>query len=151
MTKELIENVQKKMIHLLKKVGDKPLPILVHNYCDEIAHLAGNWVLDELPSARIYIVKGIIDRKIHHDLLIVEYGGKAYAIDPAIWRLFKGKKSILVATKNTMPELLIEIQKVYQGIWRISERVEKSGFERRTDWERRIEMKVDEAIHDAVE
>lgn len=148
MTKELIEQVQKKMVDLLKKVGDKPLPVLVHNYCDEIALLAGNWILDELPNARIYVVKGIIEGKIHHDLLIVEYGRKAYAIDPAIWKLFKGKKSILVATKNTMPELLTEIQKTYQGIWRISERLEKSGFERRLDWERRIEMKVDEAIHE---
>ena len=40
--------------------------------------------------------------------------------------LFKGKKSILVATKHTMPELLIEIQKLYQGIWRIAERMEKT-------------------------
>lgn len=148
MTKELIEQVQKKMVNLLKKVGDRPLPVLAQNYCDEIAHLAGNWILDELPNARIYIVKGIIDRKVHHDLLIVEYGGRAYAIDPVIWRLFKGKKSILVAMKHTMPELLTEIQKLYQGIWRISERMEKSGFERRLEWERRIETKVDEAMHE---
>lgn len=148
MTKELIEQVQKRMVGLLKKVGDKPLPILAQNYCDEIVHLAGNWILDELPNARIYIVKGIIDRKIHHDLLIVEYGGKAYAIDPVIWRLFKNKKSILVTTKHAMPELLMEIQKLYQGIWRISERMEKSGFEKRLQWERRIETKVDEALEE---
>lgn len=148
MTKELIEHAQKKMINLLKKVGDRPLPILAQNYCDETAHLMGNWILDELPNARIYIVKGIIDRKVHHDLLIVESAGRAYAIDPVIWRIFKGKKSILVATKYTMPEVLTEIQKLYQGIWRISERMEKSGFEKRLDWERRIEMKVDEAMHD---
>ena len=148
MTKELIEQIQKRMMGLLKKVGDRPLPILVQHYCDEIAHLAGNWILDELPNARIYVVKGIIDRKTHHDLLIVEYGGKAYVIDPVVWRLLKGKKSILVATKHTMPESLAEIQKIYQGIWRISERLEKSGFERRLDWERRIEIKVDEAMHD---
>ena len=74
MTKELIEQIQKKMVHLLKKVGDRPLPVLVQKYCDETTPLAGNWILDELPSARIYIVKGIIDRHAHHDLLIVEYG-----------------------------------------------------------------------------
>lgn len=148
MTKELIEQVQKRMVGLLKKVGDKPLPILAQNYCDEIAHLAGNWILDELPNARVYIVKGIIDRKIHHDLLIVEYGGKAYAIDPVVWRLLKNKKSILVSVKRAMPEMVMEIQKIYQGIWRISERLEKSGFEKRLEWERRIETKVDEAIEE---
>ncbi|OGM92969.1 hypothetical protein A2333_01280 [Candidatus Wolfebacteria bacterium RIFOXYB2_FULL_49_7] len=149
MTKELIEQIQKKMVHLLKKVGDRPLPVLVQKYCDETTPLAGNWILDELPSARIYIVKGIIDRHAHHDLLIVEYGGKAYIIDPVIWRFFKGKKTILVAVKHAMPEALIEIQKLYHGIWRISERMEKSGFERRHEWERRIETKIDEAMQEA--
>ncbi|OGM94636.1 hypothetical protein A2524_00330 [Candidatus Wolfebacteria bacterium RIFOXYD12_FULL_48_21] len=148
MTRELIDQIQKKIVHLLKKVGDRPLPVLVQKYCDEIVHLAGNWILDELPTARIYIVKGIIDRHTHHDLLIVEYGGKAYVIDPAVWRFFKGKKTILMTTKHTMPEALIEIQKLYHGIWRISERMEKSGFERRHEWERRVEIKVDEAMHD---
>jgi len=148
MNKELIEQVQKMMATLLGKVGDKPLTVLSQKYCDEIAHLAGNWILDELPHARIYVIKGIIDRSAHHDLLIVEYGGKAYLIDPVIWRFFKTKKSILVNTKHTMPELLSEIQKIYKGIWRISDRVEKSGFERRLEWERRIETKVDEGIQE---
>lgn len=148
MTKELIEQVQKKMTALLKKVADKPLPLLVQNYCDEIAYLAGNWILDELPNARVYVIKGIINRNIHHDLLVVEYGGKAYAIDPVIWRFFKGKKTILVTTKSTMTEALAEVQKLYQGIWRISEHLQKSGFEKRHDWERRIETKIDETIEE---
>ncbi len=148
MTKELIEQIQKKMVTLLKKVADKPLPVLAQNYCDEIAYLAGNWVLDELPNARVYVIKGIIDRNVHHDLLVVEYGGKAYAIDPVIWRFFKGKKTILVTTKHTMTEVLVEVQKLYQGIWRISERIQKAGFERRLDWERRIETKIDEVIEE---
>jgi hypothetical protein len=146
MTKELIEQIQKKMVSLLKKVGDKPLPMLTQNYCDEIAFLAGNWVLDELPNARVYVIKGIIDHTTHHDLLVVEYGGKAYVIDPVIWRFFKTKKTILVTTKSTMTEALAEVQKLYQGIWRISERIQKSGFEKRLDWERRIETKIDEVV-----
>lgn len=149
MTKELIEQIQKKIVHLLKKVGDRPLPILAQAYCDETAHLAGNWILDELPSARIYIVKGIIDRHTHHDLLIVEYGGKAYVVDPVVWRFFKNKKTILAAVTHAMPDALTEIQKLYHGIWRISERMEKSGFERRLDWERRIETKIDESLQEA--
>lgn len=148
MTKELIEQIQKKVIHLLKKVGDRPLPILAQKYCDEMACLAGNWILDELPNARMYLVKGIIDRHIHHDLLIVEQGGKAYVIDPVVWRFFKTKKTLLVATKRAMPEALTEVQRIYHGIWRISERMEKSGFERRHDWERRIERKIDEAMQE---
>lgn len=148
MIKEVIEQVQKRMVQLLKKVGDQPLPVLAQKYCDEIVHLAGNWILDELPEARVYIVKGIIERNFHHDLLIVEYEGKAHAIDPVVWRFFKGRKTILVATKPIMPELLTEIQKLYHGIWRISERMEKSGFERRMDWERRIETRVDESIQE---
>lgn len=149
MTKELIEQIQNKILHLLKKVGDRPLPILTQRYCEEMAHLAGNWILDELPLARIYIVKGIINRNVHHDLLIVESARKAYIIDPAVWRFFKGKKTILVATKQAMPEGLMEIQKIYGGIWRISERMEKSGFERRHDWERRIETRIDESLQEA--
>ncbi len=146
MTRAFIEHLQKRVAELLKKAGDKPLAVLAQNYCHEIAYLAGNWILDEFPTARVYMLKGIIGKGVYHDMLLVEYEGKVYAIDPAIWRFFKHKKTVLVSIKQTMPEAISEVQKIYDGIWRIAEKMQKSGFEKRLEWERRVETKMDELV-----
>lgn len=123
MEKEIVHQVQKKVIGLLCKNNSKPLYITSSDNCSEIARLVGCWIFEKLPKAKLYILKGenIQDTKRSHDILAVEYNGNIDLIDPTVWQFFKNKKSILVITTDNLANGLLEANKLYGGKWKISE------------------------------
>lgn len=123
MEKEIIRQIQRKTVELLRKNTKKPLSITSVDNCSEVSRLVGCWILEKLPQVKIYVLKGthVQNTKRCHDILAVEYNKMIDLIDPTVWQFFKNKKSIFIKTTDNLPNSLFEANKFYGGKWIISE------------------------------
>ena len=115
MKKETIRQIQRKIVQLLHKNNNKPLYVTSVDNCSEVARLAGCWIFEKLPLAKIYILKGknILKTKRCHDILAVDYSENITLIDPTVWQFFKNKKSIFIKTIDNLTNSLFEANKIY--------------------------------------
>ncbi len=119
MRKSDFEREKKYVYELIGYNGRVPLYILTKDSCSEIARLLGSWIKQGFPRTKIYIYKGKVKGQLH-DLLLVEEN-RVYVIDPTIWQFLKNKKSILVATANSIVGAIAEVRGYYGGKWKLSE------------------------------
>lgn len=123
MKKEIVYQIQRKVVKLLRSISNKPLCISSIGNCSEVARLVGCWLFEKLPKAEIYILKGKGVRNTNqcHDILAVKCDDSIDLIDPTVWQFFKSKKSIFIKSTNTISNCLSEANKFYVGKWKISE------------------------------
>ncbi|OGD65875.1 hypothetical protein A3F08_00085 [Candidatus Berkelbacteria bacterium RIFCSPHIGHO2_12_FULL_36_9] len=132
MKKEIIDQIQKKVIKLLRKNSNKPLYISSEDNCSEIARLVGIWIMEKLPQTKIHILKDtdVLHTKKCHDILAVKCDGKINLFDPTIWQFFKNKKSIFIVKTNNLSEALAVAKKIYHGEWKISELLDANKYDK---------------------
>ncbi|MFH0892180.1 MAG: hypothetical protein V1867_05360 [Candidatus Falkowbacteria bacterium] len=132
MKKEIIRQIQRKVIVLLRKNNNKPLYLTSVDSCSEVARLAGCWIFEKLPQVKIYILKGknVKNTKRCHDILAIEQNFIIDLIDPTIWQFFKNKKSIHIKTTDNLANGLLEAAKLYGGNWKISEEFKVSDYKK---------------------
>lgn len=116
-----LEQAKKHVFDLIGYNGRVPLYVLTKDSCSEISRLLGQWLYVKFPKAKIYIYKGKV-RGCFHDLILMQEK-KVYVIDPTVWQFFKNKKSILIATENSISEAVAALNCYYGGKWTLSERV----------------------------
>jgi len=116
-----IKQAKKYIFDLIGYNGTISLSVLTRDSCSEVSRLLGQWLYKKFPKAKIYIYKGKV-RGHFHDLLVVQ-DDKAYVIDPTVWQFFKDKKSILIATENSIEGAVVALMRDYGGRWELSERV----------------------------
>lgn len=126
MNKEIVEQIQNRIIELLPK--DKQIPIggLLNDSCSEVSRLAAGWIMESDNTSQLIILRGTNVRGTHksHDILAVQsLENEVYIIDPTIWQLFPKKQSILLFLAKNLNESLIEVEKIYGGKWDISEQI----------------------------
>ncbi|OWK27012.1 MAG: hypothetical protein US76_01185 [Parcubacteria group bacterium GW2011_GWA2_38_13b] len=145
MEKETIRQIQRKIVQLLHKNNNKPLYVTSVDNCSEVARLAGCWIFEKLPLAKIYILKGknILKTKRCHDILAVDYSENITLIDPTVWQFFKNKKSIFIKTTNSLANSLFEANKLYGGKWEISEILSKDDC-KKSEFKRIIALNIKE-------
>ena len=123
MKNELINEGKRYVFSLIGYNGQISLSKLCNNTCSEVSRMLGQWFLNKLPKADMYIAKGKIGKRFH-DILLV-HDKKVYIIDPTVWQFFKNKKSILIKRTKTVNDALLALASIYGGKWRISERITK--------------------------
>jgi len=121
MQKVTIDQAKKYTFGLVGYNGRVPLYVLTQDSCSEISRLLGQWLYKKFPKAKIYIYKGKV-RGRAHDVLIVE-ANHVSVIDPTVWQFFKNKKSILIASENSIDDAVATLAHCYGERWRLSERV----------------------------
>ncbi len=121
MRKTTLEQAKKYVFSLLGYNGSIPLNILTKDSCSEVSRLLGQWLHEKFPKAKIYIYKGKAKGHVH-DLLVIQ-DDKIYVIDPTVWQFFKDKKSILIATEDSVDDAVVALMRNYGGKWELSERV----------------------------
>ena len=121
---EVIKQIQKKIVKLLRTENRQPLSVNSKDNCSELARLTGCWIMKKCPTSKASILKGrkILKTRKSHDLLIVEDHGISYIIDPAVWQFFKTKRTILIGQTTNSTNCLIIANKIYGGDWQISEK-----------------------------
>lgn len=130
MKKEIISQIQKKVIRLLRENSNKPLYIASKDNCSEVARLVGIWIPKQSPESTVYILKGdnVLGTKHSHDILAVESNKNIDLIDPTVWQFFKDKKSIFIGNVNNLSDSLKETNKIYGGKWKISELLDINSY-----------------------
>jgi len=121
MKKTIIEHAKKYVFTLVGYNGSVPLNILTQDSCSEVSRLLGQWLHAKFPKAKISIYKGKVKGHFH-DLLLV-HDDKVYVIDPTVWQFFQHKKSILIATEDSVDDAVVALMRNYGGKWELSERV----------------------------
>ena len=143
MDNESINQIQKKVIKLLKKNSSKPLCLLAKDSCSEISRLVGCWIFHKVKNCKIFILKGenvMNEKKRCHDILAVKDGDYFYLIDPTVWQFFKNKRKILVGIMKNLDDVLDDVQKKYKGKWKISEELKMADCRQEKEWMRIIDL-----------
>lgn len=123
MKDKLINSGKKYVFCLIGYNGQISLSKLCDDTCSEVSRMLGQWFLNKLPKADMYIAKGKIGKRFH-DLLLV-HDKEVYILDPTVWQFFKNKKSILIKKTKTVNNTLSVLASVYGGKWKISEKITK--------------------------
>ncbi len=123
MKNELINAGKRDVFCLIGYNGQISLSKLCDDTCSEVSRMLGQWFLNKLPKADMYIAKGKIGKRFH-DLLLV-HDKEVYILDPTVWQFFKNKKSILIKRTKTVNDALLALTSIYGGKWKISERITK--------------------------
>lgn len=140
MNKRDIKTIQNRVIKLLKRGNNKPLSFLCKDSCSEMSRLVGCWIIKEYPTSKIFIYKGknVFNKKNkNHDILIV-ISNKIYILDPTIWQFKKNKKSILIKELEGCVSIENELNKIYKGKWKISERINTKVCKEVDSWKKII-------------
>lgn len=126
MNKEIVEQIQARIIKLLPKDKQSSIGILCNDSCSEISRLAAGWIKEIDKSSRLLILKGVNvcgTLKSHDILAVLTSDNDIYIIDPTIWQFFPEKRSILLFISNSLEETLEKITKIYSGKWQFSEEI----------------------------
>jgi hypothetical protein len=119
MHKATIKRAREYVFDLVGYNGHVSLGVLIKDSCSEISRLLGQWLYKKFPKAKIYIYQGKVKGRFHDLILMQEK--KVYVIDPTIWQFFKNKKSILIATEDSIEGAVAALEKYYGGEWKLSE------------------------------
>ncbi len=130
MNKKYLYKLNQFVIDYYNSRSSKPLWVVSEFSCSEMSRYIGYHVLNDLRSAKAYILKGNISKSLSHDILLIETEGKFTLIDPTIWQFFKNKKSIFVDDYCDLESAVVGAKKVYTGDWSISEELNKGTLKR---------------------
>ncbi len=145
MEKEYIKLVQKKVVGLLKSNSNKPLFLLAKDNCSELSRLAGSWILQDHLNANAFIMKGEginNNKKLSHDVLVIESQSKFYILDPAIWQFFENSKNILIKITDSIENVRQDLERKYGGRWKISEKLGTVSEEQVNEWKKIIQENI---------
>ncbi len=137
MDKRSFEQLQNKIVALLRQ-KNKPLYLLAEDNCSEVARLAGCWILEKMPDAKIFIAKGdriMGGKNKSHDVILVDSKKGVHIIDPTVWQFFKNKRSIAITMTETVESALYALEKIYKGKWKISEKINKKTCTQKKEWQ----------------
>ncbi|MFH1956067.1 MAG: hypothetical protein ABIJ28_00240 [Patescibacteria group bacterium] len=143
MDNELINQIQRRVIKLLKKNNSKPLYLLAKDNCSEISRLVGCWIFHKIKNCKIFILKGenvMGQKKRYHDILAIKDDDYFYLIDPTVWQFFKNKRKILVGIIKNFKNVSDDVQKIYKGKWKISEELKMTDCRQKKEWMKIINL-----------
>lgn len=126
MNKEIIKQIQMRIIKLLPKDKQSSIGILCNNCCSEMSRLAASWIKEIDESSRLLILKGVNicgTQKSHDILAVITSNNDVYIIDPTIWQFFPEKQTILLFIFNNLDNALEKIKALYGGKWQVSEEI----------------------------
>lgn len=124
MKQTFIEKIQKRVIDLLLTLSDD-LAVASGDQCSEMARLVGCWILESCPGCTAQILKGKLEDNLSHDVLMIKDGSMLFLIDPTIWQIFPKSSSIFIGSVGSVLETINLLQKKYDGVWVVSEIMEK--------------------------
>ncbi len=142
MDQEYIAALQQRIESYFKQLTVLPLDVVTADCCSEMARLVGVWIVHDFPTAEINILKGsnvTVGKNPAHELLAVRLGGKSYAIDPTIWQMNPGAKSVFIGVYPDTHPLIADLQKRYGGTWQISEVMKNTAKIQRQELEQTLQ------------
>lgn len=146
MDSELINQIQKDVIKLLKKNNNKPLYLLSEDNCSEVSRLVGCWIFHNVKNCKIFILKGekVMGSKKSHDILVIKDNYYFYMIDPTIWQFFKNKRKILIGVAKKIDDALNNATYIYKGKWKESEELKRQDCKQKNkkELERIIDLNI---------
>lgn len=150
MNKDDIQPLQNRILSLFSDSSDVALSVLLEDCCSEISRLVASWIQNQDKSNHVFILKGtnVLNTQKSHDILaIISPNQDVFIIDPTIWQFFPNKQSILINVFKDIDEGLIEIKKLYNGIWSISEELDRISPVEQTKYKEVISEIVKENLH----
>lgn len=138
-TKKEILWIQNFVTKILRTSGGKrrSLQELSEDNCSEMSRLAGCFILESWRGVAVHVLKGnrVFGSKKSHDILAVQEGGVVHLVDSSVWQFFPRKRNIFVSNEKSLQDSLRTAQKIYGGVWKVSEKLSpKTCLKEKDGW-----------------
>jgi hypothetical protein len=125
MDKNYLNNLNQFVIDYYKSRCDKPLSVASNFCCSEMARYIGYKILNEIPGANAYVLKGVISKDLAHDVLLISLENEFTLLGPAVWQFIKDKGDIVMDLCDSVEGSIKSAEKIYGGVWKLSEELQK--------------------------